>query len=193
MVHDGDPQQIALVRSHLRKEPTAFARGDFSDPAKIHWMTMPGLAQLHAGASRTAVSYLRTTNGASIRYKTSDPQLVAAVHEWFGAQVEDHGAHAMVAPDRHVFRCMVQATPDGPPRPPSVWKRKAPTPWPIDAEVFRGEGDAVDAVARLHGPFRVEHAEMIVSSSMGELEARQRTTLVSVEPPSPVWREIEYA
>jgi len=63
----------------------------------------------------------------------------------------------------------------------------------LDAEVFRGEGDAVDGVARLHGPFRVEQAEMIVSSSLGELEARQRTTLVSAEPPGPVWREVEYA
>jgi multidrug efflux pump subunit AcrB len=63
----------------------------------------------------------------------------------------------------------------------------------LDAEVFRGEGDAVDGVARLHGPFRVEQAEMIVSSSLGELEARQRTTLVSAEPPGPVWREVSYA
>jgi hypothetical protein len=97
MVHDGDPQQIGLVRSHLRKEATAFARGDFSDPATIHGMNMPGLAQLRAGARRIAVSYLPTTSGASIRYKTSDPRLVAALHEWFGAQVKDHGAHAMMA------------------------------------------------------------------------------------------------
>ena len=97
MVHDGDPQQIALVRSHLRKEATAFAHGDFADPAKIHGMDMPGLAQLRAGASRIAVSYLQTTNGASIRYKTSDPQLIAALHDWFSAQVKDHGAHAMMA------------------------------------------------------------------------------------------------
>jgi hypothetical protein len=97
MAHDGDPQQIALVRSHLRKEANAFARGDFSDPAKIHGMNMPGLAQLRAGARRIAISYQQTTNGASIRYKTLDPQLVAALHEWFAAQVKDHGAHAMMA------------------------------------------------------------------------------------------------
>jgi hypothetical protein len=60
-------------------------------------MTMPGLPQLRAGASRIAISYLQTPNGASIRYKTSDPQLIAAVHEWFAAQVKDHGAHAMMA------------------------------------------------------------------------------------------------
>lgn len=96
MVHDGDPRQIALVRAHLRKEAAAFARGDFSDPARIHGMTMPGLSQLRSGASRISVRYLRTTNGASISYKTSDLQLVAAVNGWFAAQVKDHGPHAMM-------------------------------------------------------------------------------------------------
>lgn len=98
MVHDGNPRQIALVRSHLRKEAVAFAHGDFSDPAKIHGTNMPGLAQLSAGASRIDITYLQTTNGASIRYKTSDPQLIAALHTWFAAQVMDHGTHAMMMP-----------------------------------------------------------------------------------------------
>jgi hypothetical protein len=97
LVHDGDPQQIALVRSHLRKEATAFSHGDFADPAEIHGMNMPGLSQLRAGAKRIAISYLPTVDGASIRYKTSDPHLIAAIHEWFAAQVKDHGAHAMMA------------------------------------------------------------------------------------------------
>ncbi len=93
--HDGDPRQIALIRSHLRKEAGAFARGDFDDPASIHGKNMPGLARLRAGARRIMVSYANTTNGASITYKTSDPALVAAIHDWFAAQVSDHGAHAM--------------------------------------------------------------------------------------------------
>jgi hypothetical protein len=97
LVHDGDPQQIALVRSHLRKEADAFARGDFADPAAIHGTNMPGLAQLRAGASRIAVTYIDVPNGGSLRYKTSDPRLIAALHEWFAAQVKDHGAHAMMA------------------------------------------------------------------------------------------------
>ena len=93
-VHDGDPKQIALVRSHLRKEAIAFARGYFADPAEIHGTNMPGLAQLRAGARKIAVSYSPTSNGASIRYKTADPKLIAAIHRWFAAQVTDHGAHA---------------------------------------------------------------------------------------------------
>jgi hypothetical protein len=95
-VHDGDPKQIALVRSHLRKEALAFARGDFADPAEIHGKTMPGLAQLRAGAHKIVVTYAPTSNGASIRYKTADPTLIAAVHRWFAAQISDHGAHAMM-------------------------------------------------------------------------------------------------
>jgi hypothetical protein len=97
-VHDTDPKQIALVRSHLRKEASAFAHGDFSDPAQIHGMDMPGLAQLRAGASRIAIRYADRADGGSIRYKTLDRQLVAAIHEWFAAQVKDHGLHARMAP-----------------------------------------------------------------------------------------------
>jgi hypothetical protein len=97
MVHDGDPQQIALVRSHLRKEARAFAHGDFADPAAIHGNNMPGLSQLRAGAKRIAISYGAMANGASITYRTSDPSLIAAIHRWFAAQVHDHGAHAMMA------------------------------------------------------------------------------------------------
>ena len=97
MVHDGDPKQIALVRSHLRKEAAAFARGDFADPAEIHGTNMPGLAQLRTGAGKVVVTYAPASNGASIRFKTSDPTMIAAIHQWFAAQVKDHGAHAMIA------------------------------------------------------------------------------------------------
>jgi hypothetical protein len=95
MVHDGSATQIAGVRSHLRKEASAFARGDYSDPARIHGGDMPGLSQLRAGAKRIRVSYAARPDGASIRYRTSDPALIAALHRWFAAQVHDHGAHAM--------------------------------------------------------------------------------------------------
>src|SRR5450755_4045636 len=63
----------------------------------------------------------------------------------------------------------------------------------LDAEVFRGEGDAIDGVARLFGPFVVEHAEMSFSSAIGDLQACQRLTLRSAAVPPPAWREVEYA
>lgn len=93
-VHTGDAHQIALVRSHLRKEAAAFARGDFTDPASIHGGAMPGLKAMHAGARRIDVRYADVPHGAAITYATQDPALVAAIHAWFRAQVSDHGAHA---------------------------------------------------------------------------------------------------
>ena len=94
MVRNGDAKQILLVRSHLRKEAQAFARGDFRDPASIHGGTMPGLQAMHAGVKRISIHYSEVQNGAAITYTTSDPGLVSAVHAWFEAQVSDHGAHA---------------------------------------------------------------------------------------------------
>lgn len=82
-VHDSDPRQIALVRSHLRKEATAFAHGDYTDPAKIHGATMPGLAAVHAGSKRLTIRYEDIAKGASITYTSADPKLIAAVHTWF--------------------------------------------------------------------------------------------------------------
>jgi hypothetical protein len=93
-VRNGERQQILLVRSHLRKEARAFARGDFTDPAAIHGPTMPGLQALHDGAKRLSVHYSELRGGAAITYTTSDPALVAALHAWFKAQASDHGAHA---------------------------------------------------------------------------------------------------
>jgi hypothetical protein len=94
MVHNGDAQQVTLVRTHLRKEATAFAHGDFSDPATIHGGSMPGLQAMHDGAERIRVHYADVQNGASLTYSTDDPALISAIHEWFKAQVSDHGMHA---------------------------------------------------------------------------------------------------
>ena len=94
VVRNGDPKQVILVRSHLRKEARAFARGDFADPASIHGGSMPGLTAMHSGAKRISVHYTEVRNGAAITYSTSEPRLVAAIHAWFSAQVSDHGSHA---------------------------------------------------------------------------------------------------
>jgi len=62
----------------------------------------------------------------------------------------------------------------------------------LDAEVFRGEGDAVDAVARLSGPFRVERVRVAVEGAYGDLQGRQDVVLRSTGPQPPVWRAMEH-
>jgi len=61
----------------------------------------------------------------------------------------------------------------------------------LDAEIFRGEGDATDAVAKVFGPFRVEHTQIVFTSSYGDLQGKQYVTLRSAQPPAPAWKVIE--
>lgn len=63
----------------------------------------------------------------------------------------------------------------------------------LDAQVFRGVADGVDAVAHLHGPFRVEAAKIDVEGAYGDLRARQRIVLHSVNENAPKWTEIANA
>ena len=90
-----DAEQVALIREHLEEEAAAFRRGDLSDPAQIHGEEMPGLKELEAGAEKMDIRYSDLPNGAKIEYETSDPALVGALHDWFEAQLSDHGDHAV--------------------------------------------------------------------------------------------------
>lgn len=89
-----DQTQIDLIRRHLRTERENFATGNFSDPARIHGMDMPGTSELSEGYARVDVTYMERPDGAELTYTTGDSQLVAAVHAWFDRQVMDHGADA---------------------------------------------------------------------------------------------------
>lgn len=89
-----DDEQVRLIREHLIGEAAAFAQGDFGDPATIHGQDMPGLAALQAGVGRIEVVYEDLPTGGQLTYTTSDPALVEALHNWFAAQVSDHGSHA---------------------------------------------------------------------------------------------------
>ena len=89
-----DAQQIDLIRSHLAAEAKRFGHGDFSDPAKIHGADMPGLAGLSSAGGRLRVTYSDVPGGASLTYASEDKAIIAAIHDWFGAQRFDHAAHA---------------------------------------------------------------------------------------------------
>lgn len=90
-----DTHDLSLIRSHLAKEATRFRSGDYSDPAKIHGMDMPGLKELEAGVSRVNVTYTDLPDGAQITYSSDEPALVSAIHSWFDRQVADHAMPGM--------------------------------------------------------------------------------------------------
>jgi hypothetical protein len=88
----GDAQQVALVRQHLREIREQFLNGDFSGPSHIHGTAMLGLAELKtARPGQLAIAYSDIPAGAELSYTTTEPKLVAALHQWFDAQLADHG------------------------------------------------------------------------------------------------------
>lgn len=94
--------QVNLVRQHLREIRQQFLKGDFSAPAHIHGQDMPGLAELQAAKpGQIAIAYRDIKGGAELTYSTSEATLVAALHEWFDAQLSDHGKDAMAGHEHH--------------------------------------------------------------------------------------------
>jgi hypothetical protein len=89
-----DAEQVRLIQHHLMMEASAFEKGDFTDPARLHGGTMPGLQELRSGAKRIQISYRPLPAGAELRFKTRDIRLITAIHRWFGAQLSEHGADA---------------------------------------------------------------------------------------------------
>ncbi|HEX6383188.1 MAG TPA: hypothetical protein VF177_00825 [Anaerolineae bacterium] len=92
---DGDIEQIALIQAHLQEEALRFQRGDFDDPAQIHGDEMPGLTVLRAEYGQVEVVYTPLPDGAQIVYQAEAPEVTAAIHAWFDAQLSDHGTHAI--------------------------------------------------------------------------------------------------
>jgi len=97
-----DSAQVTLVRQHLQEIRAQFLKGDFSGPSHIHGQDMPGLAALQAAKpSQIAIAYRSIPGGAELRYATPDSRLVSALHQWFDAQLADHGADAMAGHAQH--------------------------------------------------------------------------------------------
>jgi hypothetical protein len=95
-----DTAQLAMIRTHLTEIAQAFQRGDFSGPTQTHGAQMPGLAKLKtANPGELSIRYRELANGAQIEYSSRIPELILAIHDWFDAQLADHGPDAMAGHD----------------------------------------------------------------------------------------------
>ena len=95
-------KQIKLIREHLSKISREFEQGNFSNPAKIHGDTMPGLELLRkAKPKEINFVYKDLPNGAEITYFTDNTLLITAIHQWFDAQLNDHARHAISGHANH--------------------------------------------------------------------------------------------
>ena len=60
----------------------------------IHGEDMAGLHELVLGHERLTIEYGEIELGARIVYRAEEPGLVSAIHDWFDAQLRDHGDYA---------------------------------------------------------------------------------------------------
>ena len=96
----GDTRQTVLIRRHLKDIADKFAKGDFDAPADVHGAGMPGLAVIKSAIpGDLQVRYRDLQSGAEIRYSSSNPKVISALHAWFDAQLADHGKDAMAGHD----------------------------------------------------------------------------------------------
>lgn len=98
-----DVEQVQLVREHLEEISVEFAAGRFDDPTTIHGDDMPGVQELAAGAANLEITYREVDGGGEITYTTTEGEMVGYLHDWFDAQVADHGADAVSEPFGHVM------------------------------------------------------------------------------------------
>ncbi len=94
--HSREKSQLQSVRQHLQEIRAQFLQGDFSGPSHIHGQDMPGLAELRAARpGQFKITYKDIDGGAALTYTTTDAGLLTAFHQWFDAQLSDHGRDAV--------------------------------------------------------------------------------------------------
>lgn len=85
-----DTAAITTIRAHMRDIAAAFRAGDFTKPFEVHAQVVPGTAVMTA--RRSAISYDASDlpRGGEVRIRTTDPQAIAAVHDFLAFQRTAH-------------------------------------------------------------------------------------------------------
>jgi hypothetical protein len=89
---DSDPLAIAQIRAHLKLIQHAFQAGDFSTPEFVHMRAMPGTDVMSRNKALIGYTYADLPRGGEVRITTTDPESLAAIQQFLGAQRGDHRA-----------------------------------------------------------------------------------------------------
>ena len=87
---EDDSAGIATIRQHLQSIARAFAEGDFSTPAYVHWREVPGAVTLAKKRAVLFLMYKDLPRGGQLRLRSRDPEAVKAIHEFLAFQRGDH-------------------------------------------------------------------------------------------------------
>ena len=85
-----DAESERQIRAHLQHVAKAFAEGDFSLPLFIHETEPPGSAIMKERRSMLSFTFERMPAGGKVVIRTSDPQALAALHDFLRFQIREH-------------------------------------------------------------------------------------------------------
>ena len=85
-----DTKSRDQVRAHLQHIAHAFAAGDFAIPMFVHDQTVPGVAAMQRLKSEIRYGYEELPAGAQVQIRSSNPEAVAAIHDFLSFQIQDH-------------------------------------------------------------------------------------------------------
>jgi hypothetical protein len=80
----------AAIRTHMEMIAGMFGQGDFSLPMFIHDTVPPGVEVMKRLKAQISYTAEKTLHGAQVRITTSNPEALAAVHEFLRFQIKDH-------------------------------------------------------------------------------------------------------
>ena len=87
-----DNWQVAYIQQHLQNEARLFAAGDFSGQDVFYCTDTLGIKEL---ASQVTAHRTPLPSHAEITFTAQDPNLITAIHGWFGAQQPDQGGDSL--------------------------------------------------------------------------------------------------
>lgn len=79
------------IRAHLPHIAQMFGDGNFEAPMLIHATDVPGTRTMAERKDRLRFVYAETPAGGRVDIFTTDPEALAAVHEFMKFQIRDHG------------------------------------------------------------------------------------------------------
>ena len=85
-----DRASTQQIRTHLAEIAKAFAAGDFTKPFQTHAEVPPGVPVMQRLRGAIRYAYSDIPRGGSVRITTTDPEALAAVHDFLAYQRREH-------------------------------------------------------------------------------------------------------
>ncbi len=86
----GDVESLNQIQKHLGHIAQMFGEGNFSTPMLTHRKTPPGVPVMQKLKGEIRFEFEKGERGGRVRINTSNPEALAAIHEFLRFQIEDH-------------------------------------------------------------------------------------------------------